>query len=56
MLRSHRRPRKQKREEKYDPDRKDNILEWYDWNCGRSTSKIPIVALDRALRCVESSC
>ena len=45
---------KDRREDFYDPERKDNIL-------GRKKTweehlKNPIVALDKALKCLESSC
>ena len=68
-LRSHMKPKKAKAlwkmkaakdrgEDFYDPDRKDNIL-------GRNETRLelweehlrdPIVALDEALKCVENSC
>ena len=49
---------KDRREDSYDPERKDNIL-------GRHGTRLepwekhlkdPIVALDKALKCVEHSC
>ena len=49
---------KDRREDSYDPERKDNILE-------RNKTRLelweehltdPIVALDKALKCVESTC
>ena len=42
-----------------DPTQSAKITFWEeikrDWNCGKSTCKTPIVALDTALKCVESS-
>ena len=44
---------KDRREEFYDPARKDNILgRKRDWSCGKHL-KDPNVALDKALKCVE---